>query len=67
MMQTEEFRVKNVKCGGCVNTIRQGLQGLAGVKSVEVVIEGGAVSVNGEGLDRAALADKLQQLGYPEG
>ncbi len=65
-MQTEKFRVKNVKCGGCVNTIRQGLQDMAGVQSVEVVIEGGAVTVNGEGLDRAALTHKLQQLGYPE-
>lgn len=65
-MQTEKFRVKNVKCGGCVNTIRQGLQDMPGVQSVEVVIEGGAVTVNGEGLDRAALTHKLQQLGYPE-
>lgn len=66
-MQTEKFQVKNVKCGGCVSTIRQGLQAMAGVQAVEVVIEGGAVTVDGEGLDRAALAHKLQELGYPEG
>lgn len=65
-MQTEKFQVKNVKCGGCVNTIRQGIQAMPGVAAVDVVIEGGAVTVKGEGLDRRALAAKLQQLGYPE-
>lgn len=64
-MQTEQFQVKNVKCGGCVSTIREGLLGVSGVKAVEVAIEGGRVNVEGEGLDRAALAQKLGQLGYP--
>lgn len=66
-MQTEKFRVKNVKCDGCVNTIRQGLLKVAGVTEVDVAIQGGQVTVNGEALDRLALAHKLGQLGYPEG
>jgi len=66
-MQTEKFRVKNVKCDGCVNTIRQGLLKVAGVTEVAVAIPGGEVTVDGEGLDRASLARKLGQLGYPEG
>lgn len=65
-MQTEKFQVMNVKCGGCANTIRQGLLTMSGVKAVEVVIGGGVVTVEGERLERAALADKLSQLGYPE-
>jgi len=65
-MQTEKFRVKNVKCGGCANAIRQGLSSMTGVEGVDVVISGGEVTVNGEQLDRAALAQKLAQLGYPE-
>ena len=65
-MQTEKFSVKNVKCGGCVNTIREGLMGMDGVQSVDVTIEGGAVTVSGEDLDRVALTQKLGQLGYPE-
>jgi len=65
-MQVERFAVKNVKCGGCVGSIRDGLSSLAGVKDVTVVIQGGEVTVSGEGLERAALADKLRQLGYPE-
>ena len=63
----EEFRVQNVKCGGCVQAIRDGLTGLSGVEAVEVVIEGGAVTVTGHELDRAALGRKLAEIGYPEG
>lgn len=66
-MQTEKFRVKNVKCGGCAGTIRQGLLNIAGVKEVDVVIQGGEVAVRGDGLERQVLAQKLGQLGYPEG
>ena len=62
----EQFSVKNVKCGGCVKAIQQGLQGLAGVCAVTVVIDGGHVTVEGDTLDRAQLSAKLSELGYPE-
>lgn len=62
----EQFKVKNVKCGGCVAAIEAGLKALPGVQSVEVVIDGGRVTVQGEALDRAALSAKLAELGYPE-
>jgi len=62
----EQFTVKNVKCGGCVKAIQQGLQSLAGVASVAVVIDGGQVTVEGDNLDRAQLSAKLSELGYPE-
>jgi len=64
-MQIEQFQVKNVKCGGCVSNIRQGLLGLPGVTAVDVAVDGGRVKVEGEGLDRVVLAQKLGQLGYP--
>jgi copper chaperone CopZ len=63
-MQTEEFTVKNVKCGGCVANIQNGLKGMPGVSAVEVTLAG-QVTVRGEGLDRAALTAKLAELGYP--
>ncbi|GAB4289413.1 MAG: heavy-metal-associated domain-containing protein [Pseudomonadota bacterium] len=63
-MQTEEFSVKNVKCGGCVANIHNGLKDLPGVSAVEVTLAG-QVTVRGEGLDRAALTAKLAELGYP--
>ena len=65
-MQNEQFNVKNVKCGGCVSAIENGLSELPGVNEVKVTIDGGLVSVSGESLDRAQLADTLTSLGYPE-
>lgn len=62
----ERFTVKNVKCGGCVKAIQDGLRALPGVAAVEVVIDGGKVTVEGDRLDRAQLAAKLSELGYPE-
>ena len=66
-MQTEVFTVQNVKCGGCVSNIENGLKQLPGIADVEVVIESGRVSVRGEELDRNRIAGKLTELGYPEG
>jgi copper chaperone CopZ len=65
-MSSEQFTVLNVKCGGCVSNIQNGLKDLPGVENVEVTIEGGHVSVSGENLDRAQLSAKLSELGYPE-
>jgi copper chaperone CopZ len=62
----EDFKVKNVKCGGCVAAIQDGLAGLSGVQAVEVTIEGGQVRVRGEALDRALISARLGELGYPE-
>jgi len=65
-MSSEVFTVKNVKCGGCVSAIENGLKELPGVEAVEVIIESGQVTVSGSDLSREALSSKLQELGYPE-
>lgn len=65
-MDTQEFRVANVKCGGCADTIKSGLAGLAGVAGVEVALGEGRVTVHGEGLARDVIAARLAELGYPE-
>ena len=64
-MQQEILVVDNVKCGGCVSAIQEGLGKLPGVQSVDVVIETGQVTVNGEGLSRETLSRTLAELGYP--
>jgi copper chaperone len=65
-MSSEAFTVKNVKCGGCVSAIENGLKELPGVEKVEVIIDGGQVTVSGSDLSREVLSSKLQELGYPE-
>ncbi len=65
-MQTEHFTVLNVKCGGCAANIKKGLATLEGIQVVEVDIKTGAVTVEGDKLDRGHLTNKLAELGYPE-
>ena len=65
-METETFTVQNVKCGGCVNNIKEGLETIANIHNVNVTIEGGLVSVEGDALSRQQIAQKLGELGYPE-
>jgi len=65
-MQTEDFQVQNVKCGGCAANIQNGLAELNGIDKIDVDIESGHVTVSGEGLDRQQLVEKLTGLGYPE-
>jgi len=65
-MQTEHFKVLNVKCAGCAANIKNGLAELSGISGVEVSIDSGEVTVEGEELGRKQLAEKLSELGYPE-
>jgi len=65
-MQNEQFTVQNVKCGGCVSAIENGLKELADVSEVTVTIESGLVNISGESLKRTQLAETLASLGYPE-
>lgn len=65
-MQTEHFTVANVKCGGCVKNIENGLGEIPGIEKVNVTIEGGKVDVEGEALSRDTISNKLSELGYPE-
>jgi len=65
-VENEKFVVKNVECQGCVNNIRNGLMGIAGVQDVQIDIPTGEVSVQGQGLSRERIAAKLGQIGYPE-
>jgi copper chaperone len=59
-------RVENIKCGGCANSIRKALSGLAGVTEVAVDVEQGTVQVGGDESARALAVKRLLELGYPE-
>ena len=65
-METLEIKVTNVKCNGCVATIKNGLVGMGGISEVSVDIGSGAVTINGTGLDHRQISQKLTELGYPE-
>lgn len=58
--------VENIKCGGCANSIRKGLSEDARIARVEVDIEGGRITIDGEEEAREEIALKLAHMGYPE-
>lgn len=64
-MSSLELQVNNVKCGGCVNAIREGLLALAGIQEVAVDIDSGTVSIHGEGYNDKDIHSKLNELGFP--
>ncbi len=61
-----EFRVQNVKCGGCASAIQTGLRQNAQVREVTVDVPTGRVTVEAEEDIRPELGRLLGALGYPE-
>ncbi|MDH5368846.1 MAG: heavy-metal-associated domain-containing protein [Gammaproteobacteria bacterium] len=64
-MEQLKIQSSKIKCGGCVANIEKGLNSFAGVSEVKVDIESNVVTVQGNALDKAALENKLTELGYP--
>ncbi len=61
-----EYEVENIKCGGCANTIETKIKELEGVTDVDVDIEGGKVTIDGEEAKRDDYSKSLAGMGYPE-
>lgn len=65
-MTTLQIFVENIKCGGCINSIKTALQKIKGVTAVEIFKEAGKVCVSGVAVEREEMVAKLASLGYPE-
>ena len=65
-MKTQEFFVENIKCGGCLATIKASMMGLSGVKSVDIDLETEHITLTGSHINREEVIQKLNFLGYPE-
>ncbi|MFO8024187.1 heavy-metal-associated domain-containing protein [Thiohalophilus sp.] len=65
MTETLHITAQNIKCGGCVAAIENGLRALPGIEQVEVTIDNGQVRIEGEDLSEQTIRDKLAELGYP--
>lgn len=65
-MERARFRIQNTGCTGCAQAIRDGLRDMPGVRQVKVDEEHGLVEVEGNALNRPALAVKLWEMGHPE-
>lgn len=64
-MKTME--ILNLKCGGCVNTVKKGVLTIDGINKVEVDLENSIVTVPTD--DEKIITqvkEKLAKIGYPE-
>ncbi|MBA4134684.1 MAG: heavy metal transporter [Flavobacterium sp.] len=61
----QQFEVENIKCGGCMNSIKTALLKLDGVTDVSIDKEIDTVTVTGT-MIREDVINKLNDLGYPE-
>lgn len=66
MSTRETIYVANIRCGGCMKTIKEALKKLPGVGEVDILQAEEKVTVTGTGIHRDTLAEKLASLGYPE-
>ncbi|MEJ2309201.1 MAG: heavy-metal-associated domain-containing protein [Gammaproteobacteria bacterium] len=60
-----DIQVDNIKCGGCVSTIRTKLEE-AFEAGVSVDIQSGVVTIDSPDELRPQIVARLEQLGYPE-
>jgi len=65
-LHTLQINVDNLKCGGCRNSIVNGLSGLPHVNAVVVDVETGHITLNAPDSSRAEVVAKLRSMGYPE-
>lgn len=59
------IRVENLKCGGCINSVKKALLSMEGVHEVDINLESGNVWVKGEPNENE-IVQKLAHLGYPK-
>ena len=65
MSQTATFTVTGMTCGHCVASVTEEVQEVAGVESVDVVLETGALTVtSAEPVDAAAVKAAVEEAGY---
>lgn len=61
----QQIIVENIKCGGCMNSIRTALLKLDKVEKVAIDKETETISIFGD-FSRDDVINKLNELGYPE-
>ena len=64
MSEQIEYRVPDMSCGHCQKAVTEAISPVAGVESVRVDLETKLVTVEGEGLDDAALRAAIAEAGY---
>lgn len=63
----EDIIVENIKCGGCMNSIKTALLKIANVQDVIIDKETEKISIHSSApIDRNEIVNQLAEMGYPE-
>ncbi|WP_299125932.1 heavy-metal-associated domain-containing protein [uncultured Tenacibaculum sp.] len=62
----QEVYIENLKCGGCANTIVNGVSSIKGVDNVAVSVDNSLVTFVSNEATLGLVKEKLSKLGYPE-
>lgn len=57
--------VENIKCGGCMNSIKTALLKINGVENVNIDKDTETVTIDGT-VEKTILTNALSKMGYPE-
>lgn len=60
-----KIEVHNIKCGGCMNSIKKALISINGVNEVNIHDDKETIEISGSA-DRELIVSELARLGYPE-
>ncbi len=61
------IEILNLKCNGCVNTVKKGILSIDGLSEVEVDLDNSKVTVPTDNEDLLLqVKEKLSKMGYPE-
>ena len=63
-MQTIELKVEGMMCQACVGHVSKALQGVSGVRDVNVDLAAGRATVQHEGAETPALIKAVSEEGY---
>lgn len=62
-MATQNFTVTGMTCGHCVASVTEEVSEVDGVQKVDVQLEGGTLTVEGDA-DSEAIIDAVSEAGY---
>ncbi|WP_348797919.1 heavy-metal-associated domain-containing protein [Flavobacterium adhaerens] len=62
---THNIAVENIKCGGCMNSIKTALMKINGVENVSIDKDTETVTIDAT-VEKIILINALSKMGYPE-
>ncbi len=65
-MKTQDIFVENIKCAGCMTSIKHALLKIKGIAKVEIDKEAEKISLMGHNYELSEVLTSLNSMGYPQ-